>query len=568
MPVTAADLAAGGTTLCKAVCDTYDGDMNFDRLGKMYLDELLARDNEDGEKLQKGIDMAIAKDVLPAKVDVEKVTVVYGDGKSPDEVTAEVIAALGDAPSKGCVMTLQGLSGTGKGTTVDMLKAKLPKAQTWSNGNIFRSLTLLAKTYAEQNQCSIEESLTPALLKEFMGYLTFDKFGDSFDTKIEGLGIKHMVSEVQNTVLKTVGKDIPTVAEKTQGEVIGFIQDALQKMTADGMNVLLEGRTQTLNYIRTPHRFELKLKDMSVVGKRQGALIIGAAVKKLSPPEGGIKAALDKELLERLPASVISQTGSFSYKSNGLPISPGDTLSIPIATEEPSMLEMEWRSMDDQELEFSLIFTPSDGSEKQALVQSGRDSKLEGKFDVKGAGCCMLQWKNPNSGWFSGSPCTVSYTATLLSLKAAEDEQKRLHEAEMAQAREEEERLRADQRKKAEGEAQLRREDRESKLSQLRAESEASEASLAETHRSLARHDDEIAGLRIALANAEEARSAEQTMCSTLMQELDASREGIDKLVAEQESDDAALAKALKPELHEVLMEHLGTPDQSTSTVG
>jgi hypothetical protein len=300
MPVTASDLAAGGTTLCKAVCDTYGDDQHFDMLGKMYLDELLARDNEDGEKLQKGIDMAIDKKVLPAKVDVEKVKVVYGDGKTPDEVTAEVIEALGDAPSKGCVMTLQGLSGTGKGTTVDMLKAKLPKAQTWSNGNIFRSLTLLAMTYAEQNKCSIEETLTPELLKEFMGYLTFDKFGDSFDTKIEGLGMKHMVSEVQNTVLKTVGKNIPTVAEKTQGEVIGFIQDALKKMTADGMNVLLEGRTQTLNYIRTPHRFELKLKDMSVVGKRQGALIIGEAVKKSSPAEAGIKAALDKELLERL----------------------------------------------------------------------------------------------------------------------------------------------------------------------------------------------------------------------------------------------------------------------------
>lgn len=29
-------------------------------------------------------------------------------------------------------MTLQGLSGTGKGTTVDKLKEKLPNAQTWS----------------------------------------------------------------------------------------------------------------------------------------------------------------------------------------------------------------------------------------------------------------------------------------------------------------------------------------------------------------------------------------------------------------------------------------------------
>merc|ERR1740130_668144 len=261
----------------------------------------MARDAEDGDKLQKGIDMAIDKGVLPAKVDVEKTTDVFADGKTREEVTAEVMKALGDAPSKGCVMTLQGLSGTGKGTTVDMLKSKLPKSQTWSNGNIFRSLTLLAKTYAEQNKCTIEEALTPELLKEFMGYLTFDKFGDTFDTKIEGLGMKHMVSEVQNTVLKTVSKDIPTVAEKTQGEVVTFIQDALKKMTADGVNVLLEGRSQTLNYIRTPHRFELKLKDMSVVGQRQAAMILGGEVKKTNPSnEAAIRAALDKELLERL----------------------------------------------------------------------------------------------------------------------------------------------------------------------------------------------------------------------------------------------------------------------------
>jgi len=303
MSVSASDLAAGGVTLTAAIDAAYKGDSHFDMLGKMYLEELLARDEEDGEKLQSGINLAIDKGVLPKKVNVEKTTVVFADGKTPEEVCEEFIKALGDAPSKGCVMTLQGLSGTGKGTTVEMLKQKLPKAQTWSNGNIFRSLTLLAKTYAEQNKITIQETLTPELLKEFLGYLTFDKFGDSFDTKIEGLGMKHMVSEVQNTVLKTVSKDIPTVAEKTQGEVISFIQDALKKMTADGVNVLLEGRSQTLDYIRTPNRFELKLKDMSVVGKRQAALVIGTDAKKSLGSEadaGKIKAALDKQILDKL----------------------------------------------------------------------------------------------------------------------------------------------------------------------------------------------------------------------------------------------------------------------------
>jgi len=304
--VSSSDLAAGGTTLSSAVIEAFRGNADFDKLGKQYLEELHARDNEDGVKLQKGIQLAIDKGVLPAKVDVESTTEVFVDRKTPAEVTQEIIKILGDAPSKGCVMTLQGLSGIGKGTTVDMLKQKLPNAQTWSNGNIFRSLTVLAKTYAEQNNCSLEETLTADLLRQFLGYLSFDKYGDSFDIKIEGLGLKHMVSEVQNTVLKTVSKDIPKVAEKTQGEVITFIQDALTKMTAAGVNVLLEGRTQTLNYIRTPHRFELKLKDETLLGQRQAALIIGNEVKQdlgSNPDETAIKTALDKKVLEKLTPS-------------------------------------------------------------------------------------------------------------------------------------------------------------------------------------------------------------------------------------------------------------------------
>jgi cytidylate kinase len=312
MPVSSEDLAAGGVKLTNAVIEAFAGDANFEQLGQQCLEQLLARDKEDEDKLAKGIQLAVDKKVLPAEVDVEPVTTIFADGRTPEEVTEDIIKALGDAPSKGCVMTLQGLSGTGKGTTTDMLKEKLPNAQTWSNGNIFRSLTLLAHTYAEKNGCTIQDTLTPELLKEFMGYLTFDKFGDQFDTKIEGLGLKYMVSEVANTELKapTVGKNIPTVAEKTQGEVILFIQNALAKMTAGGVNVLLEGRTQTINHIRTPHRFELTLKDMSVVGKRQAALTIGAKVKQTIgsvTDTDAIKAALDKEIQERLEANAAAK---------------------------------------------------------------------------------------------------------------------------------------------------------------------------------------------------------------------------------------------------------------------
>ena len=82
-----------------------------------------------------------------------------------------------------------------------------------------------------------------------------------------------LISEVQNTELKSpkVSKNIPTVAEVTQGEVILFAANAVDVMGKDGFVVLLEGREQTVNYVRTPYRFCLILSDESLIGKRRAA---------------------------------------------------------------------------------------------------------------------------------------------------------------------------------------------------------------------------------------------------------------------------------------------------------
>ena len=83
------------------------------------------------------------------------------------------------------------------------------------------------------------------------------------------------MSEVQNTTLKDpkVGKNIPTVAKWTQGEVVKFAGGAAEKMRADGMNVLIEGREQTLNHLRSEYRFELTLSDPTLIGARRAALL-------------------------------------------------------------------------------------------------------------------------------------------------------------------------------------------------------------------------------------------------------------------------------------------------------
>ena len=55
------------------------------------------------------------------------------------------------------------------------------------------------------------------------------------------------------------------------GEVILFAAKAVEIMKNDGLFVLLEGREQTVNYVRTPHRFTLTLSDSSLIGKRRAA---------------------------------------------------------------------------------------------------------------------------------------------------------------------------------------------------------------------------------------------------------------------------------------------------------
>ena len=81
-----------------------------------------------------------------------------------------------------------------------------------------------------------------------------------------------------NTVLKgpLIGKNIPTVAEVSQGEVVKFASNACNIMGESGQSVLLEGREQTVNYIESPHRFELVMSDANLIGMRRAAQRIGA----------------------------------------------------------------------------------------------------------------------------------------------------------------------------------------------------------------------------------------------------------------------------------------------------
>ena len=159
-----------------------------------------------------------------------------------------------------------------------------------------------------QNGCDgfdAEKSLTPENLASFVKMLEFGKFDGKFDTKIEGLGLKLMVSEVQNTELKgpKVSSNIPTVAKVTQGEVINFAAGAVKIMEEAGEIVLLEGREQTVNYVRTPFRFTLTMSDPTLIGMRRAAQRIGAEAIKAF---GGAAEAEDDEVIEKLKASLVT----------------------------------------------------------------------------------------------------------------------------------------------------------------------------------------------------------------------------------------------------------------------
>lgn len=312
--ITGALLSEQSAATTNAIIDRYGTDQDFLSLSKSEGEATLKRDNEDGEKLQRGIDLAMERGVLDKDFVPEEYVSVDVLGKTPSEVADEILARVeGDARGSGAggLIILCGLSGTGKGTTVSALKSKLETqgggraVVCWSNGNVFRSLTLLAVTWCEK-QCDCqdfdpERALTKENLAAFAGMLEFGKFNGKFDTRIKGLGLDLLVSKVQNTKLKEpkVSRNIPTVAEMTQGEVIMFASSAVKQMGEDGIFVLLEGREQTVNYFRTPLRFTLTLSDSSLIGKRRAAqrlaaAALGEAGKGTGPDEVG--KALDRQL--------------------------------------------------------------------------------------------------------------------------------------------------------------------------------------------------------------------------------------------------------------------------------
>lgn len=269
--LTAAVLMRQDDICSTAVIQLLANSAAFHALSKSEGELIVSRDKEDEDKLAKGIEIGIKKGILQGKPDVAPVTPINVVGLTASQVTEEIVKRL---PGKeGNVIILQGLSGTGKGTTVSKLKDVLPRCVTWSNGNVFRSYTyLINEVLSKEGKEISTENLTAELVDSVAKRVTFEYCEDdkSFHTLLDG---KVRVEGIQNTALKTplISSKVPTVAEQTQGEVIRFGAGAVQKLSAAGYNVILEGRAQTLNYIPTNLRFELVIPDVAVLGQRRAA---------------------------------------------------------------------------------------------------------------------------------------------------------------------------------------------------------------------------------------------------------------------------------------------------------
>ncbi|KAJ9458787.1 hypothetical protein DIPPA_24422 [Diplonema papillatum] len=270
----------------------------FAKLSGFEKDLIVSRDEEDTEKLWKGIEISIHRGVLP-RITPPAVQKIDVQGKTPQQVAATIVDSIPDKAS-GSVIVLQGMSGTGKGTTTATLLERLPNSVSWSNGNVFRSLTLLAATHCQQSGEQLASALTADNVSQWMEMLSFERVAPrQYEIRIRGLGFNTTVSQIQNTVLKEpiVAKNIPTVAQQTQGDVVKFAASALRQMSAEGMNVVLEGREATVQYVPTPYRFELVLSDPSLLGKRRAAQRLMAAVYQENKANGG---ATDERIMSRV----------------------------------------------------------------------------------------------------------------------------------------------------------------------------------------------------------------------------------------------------------------------------
>ncbi|KAL3774634.1 LOW QUALITY PROTEIN: hypothetical protein ACHAW5_009577 [Stephanodiscus triporus] len=250
MPLLTYDvLSEQNATTTNAIITTLS---DFVALSEYEGEGILARDHEDASKLQAGIDIAKEKGVLDPNFVPEE----YIDRRRPGEESRgrgdEILGIVREGGSGA-----RGAGGRGsycadyrgqaeRPATLQEKRRTRSRCVCWSNGNVFRSVTL-PRGYLVRimDDC---DGFDPGagtdereFVLPFMSMLEFGKFNGKM-----GLASTPLASEVQKTALKAprYRKTSPRVAEVTLGEVVLFASDAIKKMGEDGIFAWLEGREQ------------------------------------------------------------------------------------------------------------------------------------------------------------------------------------------------------------------------------------------------------------------------------------------------------------------------------------
>jgi len=209
--------------------------------------------------LQRGVQVAADKGLLPAAVEVEPIHSIDLAVIGVDAAAAEIAAAVsaGDSASvaDGTIIVLQGPPGDDSSVAVSKaLQQKLAHSEIWPVRTFFKAMTFLLLTLAEQTGSSMKELLQrPEMLAAGI---------EMIDEMREGKSLGALASQAEG--MMAMSSDVPKVAEQLplafefgQGEVINFVQASLPKAVGDGTTIVVEGPEEVLRHIRTPHRFQV-----------------------------------------------------------------------------------------------------------------------------------------------------------------------------------------------------------------------------------------------------------------------------------------------------------------------
>jgi hypothetical protein len=114
MPLSYSLLAEQNANTTNAIIQHFAESPAFVSLSSAEGAQILQRDEEDAQKLQKGIDIAKEKGVIDPNFKAEEYITVDVLGKSPEEVADEILDKVRKQEGEGGVVVLCGLSGTGK----------------------------------------------------------------------------------------------------------------------------------------------------------------------------------------------------------------------------------------------------------------------------------------------------------------------------------------------------------------------------------------------------------------------------------------------------------------------